>query len=90
MKKIIVMIQPFTQTQKIECYEDGNKIVSVNSSIASIPGDIIDVIKTDGKYETFSKVVLVGPKKFNEKIAQKIKEKEFAAYNKNNLEIEVF
>lgn len=90
MKKIIVMIQPFTQTQKIECYEDGNKIASVNSSITSIPNDIIDIIKTNGEYESFSKIILVGPKKFNEKIMRKIKEKEFAAYNKNNLEIEVF
>ena len=90
MKKIIVMIQPFSLTQKIEGYEDGYKFASVNSTISNVPNDIIDIIATDGNYENFSKITIVGPKKFTEKIVQKIKEKEMLAYNKNNLEIEVF
>lgn len=90
MKKIIVMIQPFSLTQKIEGYEDGYKFASVNSTISNVPNDILDIIATDGNYENFSKITIVGPKKFTEKIVQKIKEKEMLAYNKNNLEIEVF
>lgn len=90
MKKIIVTIQPFSLTQKIEGYEDGYKFASVNSTISNVPNDILDVIATDGNYENFSKITIVGPKKFTEKIVQKIKEKEMLTYNKNNLEIEVF
>lgn len=90
MKKIIVTIQPFSLTQKIEGYEDGYKFASVNSTISNVPNDILNIIATDGNYENFSKITLVGPKKFTEKIVQKIKEKEMATYNKNNLEIEVF
>lgn len=90
MKKIIVMIQPFSLTQKIEGYEDGYKFASVNSTISNVPNDILNIIATDGNYENFSKITIAGPKKFTEKIVQKIKEKEMLAYNKNNLEIEVF
>lgn len=90
MKKIIVTIQPFSLTQKIEGYEDGYKFASVNSTISNVPNDILDIIATDGNYENFSKITITGPKKFTEKIVQKIKEKEMLAYNKNNLEIEVF
>lgn len=90
MKKIIVTIQPFSLTQKIEGYEDGYKFASVNSTISNVPNDILDIIATDGNYENFSKITIAGPKKFTEKIVQKIKEKEMLAYNKNNLEIEVF
>lgn len=90
MKKIIVMIQPFSLTQKIEGYEDGYKFASVNSTISNVPNDIFDIIATDGNYENFSKITIAGPKKFTEKIVQKIKEKEMLMYNKNNLEIEVF
>ena len=90
MKKIIVTIQPFSLTQKIGGYEDGYKFASVNSTISNVPNDILNIIATDGNYENFSKVTIAGPKKFTEKIVQKIKEKEMLAYNKNNLEIEVF
>ena len=90
MKKIIVAIQPFSLTQKIEGYEDGYKFASVNSTISNVPNDILNIIATDGNYENFSKITIAGPKKFTEKIVQKIKEKEMLAYNKNNLEIEVF
>ena len=90
MKKIIVTIQPFTMTQKVEGYENGYKFASVNSTVSNIPNDIFGIIATDGNYENFSKITIVGPKKFTEKIVQKIKEKEIATYNKNNLEIEVF
>lgn len=90
MKKIIVMIQPFSLTQKIEGYEDGYKFASVNSTISNVPNDILDIIATDGNYENFSKITIAGPKKFTEKIVQKIREKEMLTYNKNNLEIEVF
>ena len=90
MKKIIVTIQPFAMTQKVEGYENGYKFASVNSTVSNIPNDIFGIIATDGNYENFSKITIVGPKKFTEKIVQKIKEKEMATYNKNNLEIEVF
>lgn len=90
MKKIIVTIRPFSLTQKIEGYEDGYKFASVNSTISNVPNDIFDIIATDGHYENFSKITIAGPKKFTEKIVQKIKEKEMLTYNKNNLEIEVF
>lgn len=90
MKKIIVTIQPFAMTQRIEGYENGYKFASVNSTISNVPNDILNIIATDGNYENFNKVVIAGPKKFTEKIVQKIKEKEMATYNKNNLEIEVF
>lgn len=90
MKKIIVTIQPFAMTQKVEGYENGYKFASVNSTVSNIPSDIFGIITTDGHYEDFSKITIVGPKKFTEKIVQKIKEKEMATYNKNNLEIEVF
>lgn len=90
MKKIIVTIQPFSLTQKIEGYEDGYKFASVNSTISNVPNDILDIIATDGNYENFSKITIAGPKKFTEKIVQKIREKEMLTYNKNNLEIEVF
>lgn len=90
MKKIIVMIQPFAMTQKVEGYENGYKFASVNSTVSNIPNDIFGIITTDGNYENFSKIVIAGPKKFTEKIVQRIKEKEMLMYNKNNLEIEVF
>lgn len=90
MKKIIVTIQPFSLTQKIEGYEDGYKFASVNSTISNVPNDILNIIATDGNYENFSKITIAGPKKFTEKIVQRIKEKEMLTYNKNNLEIEVF
>lgn len=90
MKKIIVTIQPFAMTQKVEGYENGYKFASVNSTVSNILNDIFGIITTDGHYEDFSKITIVGPKKFTEKIVQKIKEKEMATYNKNNLEIEVF
>lgn len=90
MKKIIVMIQPFAMTQKVEEYENGYKFASVNSTISNVPNDILNIIATDGNYENFNKITIVGPKKFTEKIVQKIKEKEMLTYNKNNLEIEVF
>lgn len=89
MSKMVITIQPFTITQKIELFSDaGEKIGTTNTTIKSLVKDIFGTIETY-KNEDFSKIFLIGPKKYCYDLDRRIREKEFEQYNCNKIEIEV-
>lgn len=65
--RIIVYVQPFTLTQRIEGFDkSGEKILAINSTIKEIPRDIIKHCRD------IDSVLLVGPKMFTVKIKNKL------------------
>ena len=83
MKKIVGMLQPFTLTQKVFVYEDGNKIDATSTTIDKIDTDILTFVE---QYN-ITKIDLVGPQQFSRGIGKKLQETELAKYNTNTLEI---
>ena len=86
MSKMIITIQPFTITQKIEIFSDeGQKIGTTNTSLVK---DIFGTIEAFKNID-ISKIFLVGPQKYCYDLDRKIREKEFEQYHCNKIEIEV-
>lgn len=89
MSKMIITIQPFTITQKIEIFSDeGQKIGTTNTTIKSLAKDIFGTIEAFKNID-ISKIFLIGPKKYCYDLDRRIREKEFEQYHCNKIEIEV-
>ena len=84
MKKIVTIIKPFTYTQNIFVYEDGNKIDVISSSLDDLANNIF---KLSEEYD-INQVKLIGGSKFGKGIKSQVENAEMAKYNKNKLNIE--
>lgn len=83
MKKIVGILQPFTLTQKVFVYENGNKIDATDTTIDKIN----DVVFNFAEEYKITKVDLMGPQQFSKGIGNKLQEAELIKYSKNTLEI---
>lgn len=84
MKKIITRLEPFSMTQIIYTYEDGNKIDIIENIKTN---EIADKILEVAKAENICNIEFVGPHSFAQGIGNKILEKELANYDVHNIEI---
>lgn len=85
MKKVMVMIQPFTVEQNILVYEDGNKIDA--ATVSSVDNIVPQLITYTKKYNDIEQIVFVGAKHYNKIYGNKFQESELAEYGNNNITI---
>lgn len=85
MKKVVVMIQPFTVEQNISIYENGIKVTSV--SVKDIEEIVPQLMTFTQKYGDIEQVVFIGAKHYNKIFGNKFQESELAQYGQNNIEI---
>lgn len=85
MKKVMVMIQPFTVEQNILVYEDGNKIDA--ETVSSVDNIVPQLITYTKKYNDIEQIVFVGAKHYNKIYGNKFQESELAEYGNNNITI---
>lgn len=85
MKKVMVMIQPFTVEQNILVYEDGNKIDA--ATVSSVDNIVSQLITYTKKYNDIEQIVFVGAKHYNKIYGNKFQESELAEYGNNNITI---
>lgn len=83
MKKIVSVIKPFTISQNIFVYEDGNKILNSNSPLGDLQNNLLEIAK---EYQV-EEIDLIGSKKYCSGIKKQIQEKELSKYNENKLVI---
>lgn len=83
MKKIVSVIKPFTISQNIFVYEDGNKILNFDSPLGDLQNNLLEIAK---KYR-IEEIDLIGSKKYCGGIKKQIQEKELSKYNENKLVI---
>lgn len=83
MKKIVSIIKPFTFTQNIFVYENGNKIDVVSTDLDNLSKSLFELSE---KYDT-NEVDLIGNLKFSKGIKEKIETAEMTKYNENKLNI---
>ena len=83
MKKIVSIIKPFTFTQNIFVYENGNKIDVVSTNLDNLSKSLFELSE---KYDT-NEVDLIGNLKFSKGIKEKIETAEMTKYNENKLNI---
>jgi len=83
MKKIISFIKPFTYTQNIFIYENGNKIDVVSTDLDNLSNTLFELVD---KYET-NDIELLGNLKFLKGVKEKIEVAEMTKYNENKLNI---
>lgn len=84
-KVLLVNIKPFTFTQSISIFEDGNEIATMAVPMSKIEEEILIFAKHNG----ISEVNLVGPKVYTKGIQRKIEKAELKTYNKNILDIKL-
>ena len=84
-KILLVNIKPFTFTQSISVFEDGNEIATMAVPMSKIEEEILIFTK----HNNISKVNLVGPKVYTKGIQRKIEKAELKTYNKNILDIKL-
>lgn len=85
MKKVMVMIQPFTVEQNILVYEDGNKIDA--ATVSNVDNIVPQLITYTKKYNDIEQIVFVGAKHYNKIYGNKFQESELAEYGNNNITI---
>ena len=85
MKKVVVMIQPFTIEQNILVYEDGNKIDA--ETVSSVDNIVPQLIAYTKKYNDIEQIVFIGAKHYNKIYGNKFQESELAEYGNNNITI---
>lgn len=83
MKKIVSIIKPFTFTQNIFVYENGNKIDVVSTDLDNLSKSLFELSE---KHDT-NEVDLIGNLKFSKGIKEKIETAEMTKYNENKLNI---
>ena len=83
MKKIVSVIKPFTYTQNIFVYEDGNKIDIISTNLDNLSNTLFEI---SDKYNT-NEVDIYGNLNFLKGIKDNIKTAEMTKYNKNKLNI---
>lgn len=84
-KVLLVNIKPFTFTQIISIFEDGNEVETMIVPMNKIEEEILIL----AKHNNISEVDLVGPKVYTKGIQKKIEKAEFKTYNKNMLDIKL-
>ena len=84
-KVLLVNIKPFTFTQIISIFEDGNEV----ETMAVPMNKIEEVILILTKHNDISEVNLIGPKVYTKGIQKKIEKAELKTYNKNILDIKL-
>jgi hypothetical protein len=85
MKKVVVMIQPFTVNQDVFVYEDGNKIDAI--SVNSVDDVVPQLMTYTQKYPDIEQVVFVGAKHYNKIYGNQFQEKEMKEYGINKIEV---
>ena len=84
-KVLLVNIKPFTFTQIISIFEDGNEVETMAVPMNKIEEEILIL----AKHNDISEVNLVGPKVYTKGIQKKIEKVELKTYNKNMLDIKL-
>lgn len=84
-KVLLVNIKPFTFTQIISIFEDGNEVETMAVPMNKIEEEILILTK----HNDISEVNLVGPKVYTKGIQKKIEKAELKTYNKNMLDIKL-
>ena len=84
-KILLVNIKPFTFTQTVSIFEDGNEVGTMIVPMNKIEEEILILTKNDN----ISEVNIVGPKVYTKGIKKKIEKAEFKTYNKNMLNIKL-
>ena len=84
-KILLVNIKPFTFTQTLSIFEDGNEIRTIIVPMNKIEEEILILTKKDN----ISEVNIVGPKVYTKGIKKKIEKAELKTYNKNMLNIKL-
>ena len=84
-KILLVNIKPFTFTQTVSIFEDGNEIRTIIVPMNKIEEEILILTKKDN----ISEVNLIGPKVYTKGIQKKIEKAELKTYNKNILDIKL-
>ena len=84
-KILLVNIKPFTFTQTVSIFEDGNEIRTIIVPMNKIEEEILILTKKDNILE----VNIVGPKINTKGIKKKIEKAELKTYNKNMLNIKL-
>ena len=84
-KVLLVNIKPFTFTQMISIFEDGNEVETMAVPMNKIEEEILILTK----HNDISEVNLVGPKVYTKGIQKKIEKAELKTYNKNMLDIKL-
>lgn len=85
MKKIISVIKPFTYTQNVFIYENGDKIDTISTNLNDLSNVLFELVE---KYDT-NEINLIGNLNFSKGIKEKIEKEEVIKYNKNMLNIEL-
>ena len=84
-KILLVNIKPFTFTQTISIFEDGNEVGTMIVPMNKIEEEILILAKKDN----ISEINIVGPKVYTKGIKKKIEKAELKTYNKNMLDIKL-
>lgn len=84
-KVLLINIKPFTFTQIISIFEDGNEVETMAVPMNKIEEEILILTK----HNDISEVNLIGPKVYTKGIQKKIEKAELKTYNKNILDIKL-
>lgn len=84
-KILLVNMKPFTFSQTISIFEDGNEVETMVVPMNKIEEEILIL----AKHNNISEVNLVGPKVYTKGIQKKIEKTELKTYNKNLLNIKL-
>ena len=84
-KILLVNMKPFTFSQTISIFEDGNEVETMVVPMNKIEEEILIL----AKHSNISEVNLVGPKVYTKGIQKKIEKAELKTYNKNLLNIKL-
>jgi hypothetical protein len=84
-KVLLVNIKPFTFSQIISIFEDGNEAGTMIVPMNKIEEEILIL----AKHNNISEVNIVGPKVYTKGIQKKIEKAELKTYNKNLLNIKL-
>lgn len=84
-KVLLVNIKPFTFSQVISIFEDGNEAGTMIVPMNKIEEEILIL----AKHNNISEVNIVGPKVYTKGIQKKIEKAELKTYNKNLLNIKL-
>ena len=84
-KILLVNIKPFTFTQTISIFEDGNEVRTIIVPMNKIEEEILILTKKDN----ITKVNIDETKVYTKGIKKKIEKAELKTYNKNMLDIKL-
>lgn len=85
MKKIVIMVQPFTVEQNVIVYEDGNKIDAF--TVANVDALVPQLINYTENHTDIEELVFIGARHYNKIYGNKFQENELAKYGANKIQI---